>query len=559
MEDVLEYLIDGTSGLVPGGVEGKVIVVGVCSLGEVGKGYLLGKSSNLEGLLGVGPLVDRLRDLFATAGQDAVVIAVPVAGLAGGYITPVDHTGDGPMAAASGVVGSNADVRVVIVAGGARVVATAKVSTDGGATYGNAAAVPLDGQIAIGATGVTLVLEEGDLIADDEYSLLIRAGIGPITKIGNGPAVTAAGVVKVAADVQLRIMSTGGRNVGTYQISLDGGDNWSAVKTIPVDGLIAVGTTGVIITVPAQNMTAGDSYSFEVLAPVPSVSAVLVALEVPLSLYNAEFLYIVGPSDSSDWAALQVQADTLWNLHRPTFILCETRLPYANETIDDWTAALLAERQGVALRFVSPVCAFGEITDITGLRITRNAAGLVAGRLLSIPVMRSIARVRDGAVAQLTLPSEYNESHQTELESAGYITAKRYAGLAGTYWGKSRTLADPTSDYQTLPVVRTVFKAVRLSRIAALKSIEDELGDPLLPEGAAGLNVLKAEIQNALNTMVNAVPSELAGHAVTIPPNQDYVNNGVAVEEELIGIPIIGKIKLFFNYVYAGSANDPRQ
>ena len=91
MGDVLEYLVDGTSGLAPGGVEGAAIVVGVCSLGQVGKGYLLGKESDLAGLLGVGPLVDRLRDVFATGGQNPVVIAVPVEGLPGGYISPVSR------------------------------------------------------------------------------------------------------------------------------------------------------------------------------------------------------------------------------------------------------------------------------------------------------------------------------------------------------------------------------------------------------------------------------------------------------------------------------------
>ncbi len=47
MGDVLEYLVDGTSGIVPGGVEGSALICGVCSLGEVGKGYLIGKSSDL--------------------------------------------------------------------------------------------------------------------------------------------------------------------------------------------------------------------------------------------------------------------------------------------------------------------------------------------------------------------------------------------------------------------------------------------------------------------------------------------------------------------------------
>lgn len=558
MNDVFEYLVDGTSGLAPGGVEGACIVVGVCSLGEPGKGYLLGKSSNLEGLLGVGPLVDRLRDIFATAGQGAVVIAVPVAGLAGGYVTPVEQTGEGPAGTVTGVPVANATVKVVIVDGGAPGIATCKVSLDGGTTYGAVAAVPANGQIAIGATGTTLTLAAGDLVAADAYEFLVRAPIGPISTVGTGPDITAAGMPTAAADVILQVVSAGGRNVGTYQLSLDGGDSWGPVRTIPVDGAIAAGSTGVVITFPAQDGVAGDIYTFGILAPVPTVSAVLDALEMPLSLYDVEFVYVVGSSDSSDWTALQVKADELWNAHRPTFVLAEARLPYANETIDDWTAALVAERQGVALRFVSVCAAYGEIADSTGRRLTRNAAGLAAGRLLAIPVMRALGRVRDGAIAPLSLPTLYTEGHQAMLEAAGYVTAKRYAGLSGVYWGDERTLADATSDYQYLTVLRTVFKAVRKARIAALKSMYDEAGDPVLGESAAGLAYLKTGIETALNTMVKAVPQEMASHQVVIPSGQDIVNNGVAVEMALIGIPIIRKIKLFARYVYAGGAFDPR-
>ncbi|HBV42650.1 MAG TPA: DUF2586 domain-containing protein, partial [Desulfovibrio sp.] len=86
MGDVLEYLVDGTSGLAPGGVDGSAIICGVCSKGEVGKGYLIGKSSDLASMLGVGTLVDRVKDALLTAGQEATLIAVPCQGNAGGYI-----------------------------------------------------------------------------------------------------------------------------------------------------------------------------------------------------------------------------------------------------------------------------------------------------------------------------------------------------------------------------------------------------------------------------------------------------------------------------------------
>ena len=559
MGDVLEYLVDGTSGLAPGGVEGACIVAGVCSLGTVGKGYLLGKSSDLEALLGVGPLVDRLRDVFATGGQEPIVIAVPVTGSAGGYITPITHSGTGPEAAVTGVAAGNADAKIELVTGGALGVATYKLSEDGGTTWGDAESTPANGQIAVGETGVTVTLgDSGDQVADDIYELAVRAPVGEITKTGTGPDITAAGTTKCAADVVLTMTKAGGRNVGTYTLSADGGDSAGTVKTIPLDGEIEVGDTGVTITFPDDDAVLGDVYTFMVYPPVQSITAVMTALETPLETYDVEFVYVTGPSDSTDWAAMGAKADALWNLHRPTFFLAETRLPYANEDLNDWATALMAEKSGYSHRFVSVVTAHGEVSDTTGKRITRNWGGLKAGRILSVPVMRATGRVRGGGISQGTLPAGYTEAMQTQLETAGFVTAKHYAGMNSAYWGDGKTLAEVTSDYQYIEVLRTVFKAVRKARIAALKSMYDEAGDALLEANASGLAYLKTNVETALNTLKAAIPQELAAYVVEIPSGQDIVNNGVAVEMALIGIPIIREIKLFARYIYAGSSFDPR-
>jgi hypothetical protein len=559
MGDVLEYLVNGTSGLAPGGVEGSALIVGVCSVGEAGKGYLLGKDSDLETLLGVGPLVDRLRDIFATGGQNPIVIAVPVAGLDGGYISPAQHTGTGPGGAVTGTPVENADVVVEIETGGVLGTAEAKVSEDGGSTFGSPAIVPVDGQISIGTTGATLTLEVGTHIAGDTYAFAVRNAIGPVKKTGTGPDITIAGTVKAAAQIVLGIASAGGLNDATYQMSVDGGDSWGAIATVPVDGVVVAGSTGVSITVPeSPDLVAGDMYECELMPPVPSISAVMTALEQPLSLYDIEFVHVVGPSDSVDWAAMGAKADDLWNKHRPTYFRAETRLPYADEDLNDWVAAIVNDRLGYSHNFVTVCSAFGEVSDSTGKRVKRNWGGLLSGRVLSIPVQRAAGRVLDGGISQGSLQDDYTEAMQVMLETNGYVTAKHYAGLNAAYWGDSKTLADVTSDFQYEEVLRTVFKAVRKARIAALKSMYDEAGDLALEGNATGIAYLKANIENALNTMVAAVPQELAGYVVEIPVGQDVVNNGVAVLIKLVGIPIIREIKLYASYAYAGSAFDPR-
>ncbi len=465
--DVFEFLVDGVSGLAPGDVTGKGLIVGCCSAGVEGTVYHVGRSSDLSSLLGVGPLVDTLDDIFSAGGQDLTVLAVPTPATTAGTISAVEKSGSGP-----------------------------EVTTSGSSLA--------DGQVII------------------------------------------------------EIVDSGALNVGSYQLSIDGGDNFTIVRTIPLDGIVSVDDLGITCTFATGNYVAGDTYTFETTGPTPSTADLIAALQTALDTVDPELICIASPTDSSDWTALGVLMDDLFARHRPTFCLCQSNLPTSSQTLDTWVTSLKTERSGFAHRFVSVCSAWGDITGRDGRSRVRGAVGLLAGRVLSIPVQRAPGRVRDGGISNLSISSSYNESHQAELEEAGYVTAKRYASLESLYWSDSLTMAEDTSDYRWIPVLRTVFKGLRLLRIQALKSMYDEAGDPIREGGAAGINYLKANLEHALDTMVRAVPQELAGHEITIPSGQDITNNGLAVEVTFIGIPIIRRIELYASYVYAGSVFDPR-
>ena len=564
MGDVTSFIIDGTSGLAPGGVEGRCLVAGVSSRGQVGKGYLLGKRSDLRGILGVGPLVDSLRDVFAAGGQEPYVVAVRVEGAPGGYITAVRHQGHGAKAAVVGVATTAADVRVRVVSGGPNGAAAIQYSLDGGKSWpaGNAIQVPDDGSVVLPGTGARIIFSatpEKPLIAEEEYRFQVVTPLSQHKQHGDGPKVEATGEPTAGGHLKLLINRTGGLNQAQYQLSLDGGDNYGPRRTLPFDGQINVPEMGLILKLATGEYQPGTIYEWEVLAPVPTTAAVMEALTKPLESQDVEFVYVVGPSDSVDWAAAAALGAEQWNRHRPTYFKFESRLPRAGEDLSDWATALVNERSDFASYYVQVVAAFGETSDSTGLSHVRNWAGLNAGKTVANPVQRAAGNVSDGPISQARqFPEGWNETIQTFLENSGFLTAKRYAGLYGVYWGDSKTMAEITSDYQYEEVLRVTFKALRKCRIAALKSLYDEAGDVLLPEAAPGLKFLEANLEAALDTMTKAVPQEMAAHVVNIPPGQDIVNNGLAVELTFIGIPIIRSIKLFGKYVYAGGKFDPR-
>ena len=187
MGDVLTYLIDGTSGLAPGGVDGKAIVAGVCSKGTVGKAYLIGKRTNLEDMLGTGPLVEHVRDMLITGGQEPVIVAVPVRGQQSGYITDAMVTGGKVTPLVSGVAAKNADVVIRVATPGAVGTATLEISTDGGKTFGDAQASAEQVVVGTGddATGATLIFPaDAVLEADAGFAVTVRCAVGPVERMG---------------------------------------------------------------------------------------------------------------------------------------------------------------------------------------------------------------------------------------------------------------------------------------------------------------------------------------------------------------------------------------
>lgn len=220
------------------------------------------------------------------------------------------------------------------------------------------------------------VLEKGA-----SYAFSVRCPVGPVYAIGDAksPALEIAelaGGVLTGAELVIQVMRGGGRNTGTFRLSTDGGDNYGKARTIPVNGIHDLADFGVTITFPEGEYPAGTTYTCRLLPPAPSIVDVLDALETPLNLFDVEFVHIVGDSDSVDWLAAQAKAEELWNLQRPTYFKLEARLPRDGEDMSAYAAALLAERQGVACRFVTVCCQYGELVDSTGAVRLRNAGGL---------------------------------------------------------------------------------------------------------------------------------------------------------------------------------------
>ena len=157
------------------------------------------------------------------------------------------------------------------------------------------------------------------------------------------------------------------------------------------------------------------------------------------------------------------------------------------------------------------------------------ALGLLLGNLSLLPVQRSLARVKNGAlpISTATLTSgvpveEYAGTFST-LHDKRYIFFRNYTGLAGYYVSDDLTLTSNTDDNATISLGRTIDKVLRLAYVTYIEELAEEI---LLDDGklsAAHVKYLEAKIENVVNeTMTNK--GEVSGFSVFIDPEQNILS-----------------------------------
>ena len=305
----------------------------------------------------------------------------------------------------------------------------------------------------------------------------------------------------------VEIEDPGASNEATFKYSLDGSNTFSRKVTVPTGLSYDIPGTGLTIafteypTTPTESFLTGDRYTCSTVAPQASVESVMAAVDILLaSPYVFEFCHVVGPSDTSVWAALHSKAMTAESNFRYIHFLAESRGPDESETTDQWVNALIAARSSFTSTRVSLCAGRLELSDMkTGRIVQRNGAGLYAGRVSTVPVQQSPGKVKDGPLPQAIriCPADMAEEHLAALDEAGYITFRHYIGLNGIYITNGRIASAPDSDFRYVELRRVMDKACAEVRKAALTFMQAEI-DPMQQETLAAL---EAQLANPLDEM----------------------------------------------------------
>ncbi len=368
----------------------------------------------------------------------------------------------------------------------------------------------------------------------------VAGEISEVTHVGTGSATFAtSGSPNNDYDIIIQIVKGGALNVAQYQESLDGGDTWSGVKTVPLNGAVAVTGTGVTITFTAGNpaegsFVAGDTYSFSTSAPAMSNQDFLDAMAVVRNNnWGYEFIHVVGESSASLWAVCAAEADALEADHVPIFFVCEARNINAAETVNAYVQSLVTEAAAFVNKRVKVVAARAEIKGLNSLTRDANLAGLYCGILSKAKVHESPGKVMSFPLTPVVAlkPDGITYDQIASLDAARFVTARQYVDMPGFYITNGRTMAADGSDYQYIETLRIANKAAREVRKAMLYYAQSE-GDK------DGLENLKAAGEAPLDLMMSN--KEIAGYKLTIDPNQDILTTStVEVELAIVPVPIM--------------------
>lgn len=328
-----------------------------------------------------------------------------------------------------------------------------------------------------------------------------------------------------AFKIIVKITGKGGLNTAAFCYSLNGGYSWSDDITVPTSGKYVMEEAGLELTFSGE-FEIGQSYTCSTTAPMMTNGDILLAAEKLRDINTAyEFVHIVGATEADLWAAISVkQKELLEQYKKPVFFVLEAYEKDKEETMMAYIARLENDRKKVANYDIQVVAARGRYTGLDGVTRDASLANVACGWYARASVQESIGRtaiysLSEDKVSSL-LPVGLDEEFIEALDSAGYLTFRQYDGLAGYYVTNARMMCPEGSDFRYAEDTRVKNKIIRLTRMAALKRLQEDVD---LTDVDADLNA-KAQFIVADVEAQMVDKGEISSIRIAVPEGQDILN-----------------------------------
>ncbi len=247
---------------------------------------------------------------------------------------------------------------------------------------------------------------------------------------------------------------------------------------------------------------------------------------------------------SNSLALVQTFAEAELNRKRPVLVVLEGRNFNPTGSVPNLRTMTNASRVAVVVARDTQ-----RTTELVANGIANAAAaaaiGYVLGKLAAIPVMRSIARIKDGDLGWVSASfsggnavGSYTDGELDALNDKGYIFATRVMGENGFFFNDEPTCILNTDDFAMISHVRTIDKVVRITNAVFTRELSDEI-DIDASTGKMTVTTAK-DLQNKLENAVNSQMTnrgEISAVDCTIDPNQ----NVLATDTIVVRVAVVKK------------------
>ena len=385
-------------------------------------------------------------------------------------------------------------------------------------------AVPLDKTTAAGRPATERVTGSNDnvLTAAGSEAAAGRIVEAKVTKAGAlGTAEVTISVDGVAGEAQVLAAGT-----GTRAMPIEAGG-----MTLTFDGRNAAFVLDDAWTVRGARYAA------------PAKEDTLTAIDTLLaSSLLFEWISVAGETNADLWAALATKAAAALTRHRYIHLKAQAKYPHPTTSAAAWAADVAAAgvRGATTDTRVQVYASWVRYADpITGKTEVRALADLGAGLSARRAAHEPVDAVRYGAIPGVTAlyPAGTDDAAVTVVDTAGYASARTYAGRRGVYLTRGQMLAPAGSDYRTEERRRVMDRACTLVRAAQLNYLNSDVR--LNPDGTlAGIALFRSISQQPLDQMARA--GAISAGRVEIDPLQDILSTETITTE--IAIVPLGKI-----------------
>ena len=386
-------------------------------------------------------------------------------------------------------------------------------------------------------TTAKATLGAGPLAEDCAFHLAVAGGpvlavpvaasnagtIGTVTRVGTSPTpgLAATGSPRDKYTVIGRIVAGGAVGTASFQLSFDGGKNWSPVYATAASVTTFVASTGLTITFAAGTYVAGDTYTFATVAPTYSSSDLNAALDaLKADTREVGWIHVVGTVGGVDDAAKITNFVALCSAVATKMQAFEAAKRFGFAILEKpETAEGAFEASAVWNAFassrISPVGGRIAIaSQVSGREVDRSLAVSYAARLAIISPAE-----HPGEVARGPLPgviSMSRDERATEgLDSARITSGTTFPGMNGSYITSGRMAAAAGSDFAEVMNRRVIDKACRVANAALMLFVNkrirvDKVTGKILETEARAIEAeVNAKLKAALVSKSEAVDTRV--------------------------------------------------